>query len=117
MSIPAVNGTYLLTGPTASNQVLAPNELSALQTAYMGTATFVLDGSATHATLNFIDGTKTLSFTPSAVSAQVIGGTQNAASVVGVQSVLVTDNTKAEVYFSGAGTNTNTVKILFSIVR
>ena len=117
MAIPAQNGVYLNQGPTASNQVLAANGLSALETAYLGTATFVLDGSLTSATLNFIDGTKTLSFTPTAVSAQVIGGTQNAASPIGVTSVIVTDNTKAVVYFSGAGTNANTVKILFSIVK
>jgi hypothetical protein len=117
MSIAAVNGSYVNQGPVASNQVLAPNELSALESAYLGTATFTLDGSASSATLNFIDGTKTLSFTPTAVTAQVIGGTQNAASPIGVVSVLVTDNTKAVVYFSGAGTVSNTVKILFSIVK
>lgn len=117
MAIPAVNGTYVNQGPTASGQVLAPNELSALESAYLGTATFVLDGSLTSATLNFIDGTKTLSFTPTAVTAQVIGGTQNAASPISVVSVVVTDNTKAVVYFSGAGTNANTVKILFSVVK
>ena len=117
MAITAQNATYLNQGPTASGQVLVNNELSALETAFIGTATFTLDGSLTSATLNFIDGTKTLSFTPTAVTAQVIGGTQNAASVIAVQSVLVTDNTKAVVYFSGAGTNANTVKIIFSIIK
>lgn len=117
MAIPAVNGTYLTAGPTASGQILAPNELSNLESAFKGTATFVLDGSTTNAVLNFIDGTKTLSFTPTAIDATIVGGTQNAATPIGVLATKVTDNTKGTIYFSGAGTNTNTVVVLFSIVK
>jgi len=117
MSIPAVNATYLNQGPSQSGQILAGNELSALEFAYLGTATFVLDGSLTAATLNFIDGTKTLSFTPTGLFAHVIGGTQNAASPIDVVSSIVTDNTKAVLTFSGAGTNANTVKVLFAVVK
>lgn len=117
MSIAAQSGTYLTGGPTASNQILAPNELSNLESAYIGTATFTLDGSTTSAVLNFIDGTKTLPFTPTGIDACVVGGTQNAAAPVAVQSTAVTDNTKGTIYFSGAGTNLNTVKVLFYIVK
>lgn len=117
MAIAAQNATYVNQGPSASGQVLAPNELSNLENALVGTATFTLDGALTSATLNFIDGTKTLSFTPSAVVADVIGGSQNAAAPIGVLSALVTDNTKAVLYFSGTGSNTNTVKVMFWIVK
>jgi len=117
MAITAQNGTYLTQGPTASGQVLAGNELTALENAIIGTATFTLDGTLTSATLNFIDGTKTLSFTPTAIEAQTIGGTQLAAAPVAVQGTAVTDNTKGTIYFSGAGTASNTVKILFRLVK
>lgn len=117
MAITAVNGTYVNQGPTQSGQVLAPNELSALESAYLGTATFTLDGTSTSATLNFIDGTKTLSFTPTAVSAQVVGGTQLAAAPAGVTATAVVDNKTATIYFSAAGTAANTLKVLFSIVK
>lgn len=117
MAIPAQNGAYVTQGPTASGQVLVGNELTALADAYIGTATFVLDGALTSAVLNFIDGTKTLPFTPTGIEAQTIGGTQLPVAAVAVQGTAVTDNTKGTVYFSGAGTAANTVKILFKIVK
>lgn len=117
MSITAQNASYLTQGPTASGQVLAPNELSNLENAIQGTATFTLDGTSTSATLNFIDGTKTLSFTPSGVVASAVGGTQQAAAAVGVTSTEVVDNKTATIHFSGAGTAANTVKVIFKIVK
>ena len=117
MAITAQNGTYLTQGPTASGQVLAPNELSNLENALMGTATFTLDGSSTSATLNFIDGTKTLSFTPTGVDAAIIGGTQNAATPIGVTATKVNSAATATLYFSGAGTNANTVTVMYWIFK
>src|SRR5579859_3358751 len=117
MAIPAVNATYLTQGPSQSGQILAPNEQTGLEIAYVGTATFVLDGTLTQATLNFIDGTKTLSFTPTGIDAQVVGGTQFAASPVGVVATKVTDNTKGVIAFTGAGTNANTVVVAFRLVK
>ena len=117
MSIPAVNGTYITAGPVASGQVLAGNEQTALRDAYQGTATFVLDGATSSATLNFIDGTKTLPFTPTAVVANVVGGTQLGASPVGVVGTTVVNAATATIYFSAVGTGSNTVEILFRIVK
>lgn len=117
MAIPAVNAVYLTAGPTASGQILAPNELTGLEIAYSGTATFVLDGTLTSATLNFIDGTKTLSFTPSGIDACVVGGTQYAVAPVGVVATKVTDNTKGTIALTGAGTNTNTVIVAFRLIK
>lgn len=117
MAITAQNAAYLTQGPSASGQVLAPNELSNLENAFIATATFTLDGTLTSAVFNFIDGTKTLSFTPTALVADVIGGTQNAASPIGVLSATVTDNTKGTIFFSGAGTASNTVKVLVRIIK
>lgn len=117
MAITAANGVYLTAGPTASGQILAPNEQSNLRSAYRGTATFILDGSTLSATLNFIDGTKTLPFTPTAIVAQVVGGTQSAASPVGVTSTAVVSAATGTIYFSAAGTNLNTVIVEFEIVK
>lgn len=117
MSIAAANAVYTTSGPTASGQVLAPNEQTNLEGAYVGTVTVTLDGSTTSFTLNFIDGTKTLSFTPTGIDATVIGGTQLAATPIAVTATAVTDNTKGTIYLSGAGTNTNTLKVLFYIVK
>lgn len=117
MAIPAVNATYLTAGPTASGQILAPNEQTGLEVAYSGTATFVLDGTLTQATLNFIDGTKTLSFTPTGIDACVVAGTQFAAAPVGVLATKVTDNTKGVIAFTGAGTGANTVTVAFRLLK
>jgi len=117
MSISAANGVYLTAGPVASGQILAPNEQTNLRSAYRGTATFTLDGTATSAVLNFIDGTKTLPFTPTAVVAQVVGGTQSAASPVGVTATAIIGAATATLYFSGAGTNANTLIVEFEIVK
>lgn len=117
MAITAANVAYQTAGPVASGQILAPNAQTGLEDAYIGLATFTLDGSTTSATLNFIDGTKTLSFTPSAISAFVVGGTQNAATPISVVSSAVTDNKTGTLYFSGAGTNTKTLIVLVKIVK
>jgi hypothetical protein len=117
MAIPAQNVAYSTAGPTASGQILAPNELTGLENAYQGLVTFVLDGATTSAVVNFIDGTKTLSFTPAAIDALIVGGTQNAATPIGVLSTKVTDNTKGTIFLSGAGTNANTIVVLVRIVK
>jgi hypothetical protein len=116
MAIPAQNATYLQTGPSATQQILAFGPSSGLEVAYIGTATFVLDGTLTSATLNFIDGTAALSFTPSAVLVFVTGGTQSAAAYVTATADTITTTT-CVVRFSIAGTNANTVKIGFMICK
>jgi len=116
MSIPAVSATYLSQGPTADKQILAFSGLSAVELAYIGTGTATLDGAATSFTLNFIDGTAALTFTPSAVAAMVVGGTQPAASFVSVSTDTIT-TTGCVVRLSAAGSNANTLKIAFFILK
>lgn len=117
MAIAAQNVSYLTAGPVASGQILAPNTQTGLEEAYIGTVTITLDGSTTSATVNFIDGTKTLSFTPTAIDAFVVGGTQLAATPISVVASKVTDNTKGVIYLSAAGTNTNTLTVLVRLVK
>jgi hypothetical protein len=116
MAITAPNAVYKTQGPTASGQVLAGSGLSEAEVALVYTATVILDGSTTSFTLNFIDGTKTLSFVPSAVTADVVGGTQVASSVVNVSTTTPT-NTGVTVNLSAAGTNLNTIVIAGFILK
>jgi|SRR5882762_2498965 len=124
MAITAASAVYRTGGPTKSGQILANNEGSATETAFLGTATFILDGTSTSAILNFIDGTQTLqnivgtnapvNFT--GVVANVIGGTQPAAAFIGVSTDTVT-TTGVTVRFSIAGTAANTVIVAFFAIK
>lgn len=116
MAITAVNATYATQGPTASNQVLADNSASASEVALVFTGTATLDGTLTTFTLNWIDGTKTLSFVPNAVILTVTGGTQSAATVQAINVSAIT-NTGCTVNISTAGTNLNTLKFAGLILK
>lgn len=116
MAVAAANATYLTQGPSASGQVLVNSPKSDAEVALIGTATFTLDGVATSATLNFIDGTATLSFTPSGVAAFVVGGNQGATAVVSVVTDTIT-TTGCTVRFSAAGTSGKTLTIAFFVLK
>ena len=123
MSIPAQNVSYLGQGPVAGgSQILAFGGQSVSELSYIGTATFVLDGSASAATLNYTDGVNVLPWVPSAVLIQRIGG--NAANTItcyanvattNVAGTLVSNN--ATVNFSATGSNTNTYIIAAFILK
>src|SRR5437868_1491918 len=113
MSIAAVAATYQDGVPNATLQKVVTGRLDD-NSAYKGTATFVLDGSTTTATLNFLDGTKKLAFTPSAIICSRIGGT-GLASIHAYATVV--DDATATITFSAAGTSTNTISIGFIILK
>lgn len=117
MAITAQNASYLTAGPAASSQQLAGSALAALELAYVGTATFTGDGSTTTATLNYIDGTAALPFTPTAILAARTGGTDTAAGYV--QSVVDAGNANktATVTFSAAPASTKTWQVSFFILK
>lgn len=116
--------------PVGQGTVLAYGGSDNQETAYNGTVTFILDGSTTTATINFIDGTNGIFFNssavapgatvtfvaPSAVTANVVGGTQPAAAFVSVSTEAIT-TTGCTVRFSTAGTNLNTLKLAITIYR
>lgn len=102
--------TYDAYGPDQTNQILTTGGKAEDRDAIRGYATITLDGVTTTATINFIDGTKTLSFTPVAVMATVAGGTETTALVIGVNTVT---NTGFGITLSGAGTNTHTIVVAF----
>lgn len=120
------NPVYATAGPTKTGQILAPNELTALETAFIGRATITLDGTLTTGTINFIDGTQTVFATgnaagttvaPVSVVASIVGGTQQAATPITGISTGTPTTTGFPFYLSGAGTNANTLTIQFTAYR
>lgn len=115
MSIPDVNMTWVGNGPTESGQVVAQRNATGKRI-LKGYGTATLDGSATTFNLNWIDGTKTLPFTPSAVMLSVSGGDQQASAYVGA-TVSTISTTAAVVKLSGAGTNAKTLKVVAEVIE
>lgn len=117
MAIAAVNAKYLTQGPALSGQVLASVDQASSEVSLPYIATATLDGSSTSFVLNFIDGTQTLNFTPRAVTADVVGGTQAAATVVSVSTQTPTGAVSVTVNIGAAGTAANTLTIAGFILK
>lgn len=116
MSITAVNATYLGSGPIAGGSgILAFGGSSNQELSYIGTATIVLDGSAVIGVLNFLDGTNALPFTPTGIIATRIGGNVTNSVVVTMAKPL--NNVAAEIHFSAAGSNANTLQVAYIILK
>ena len=115
MAISTVNASYLGQAPTKTGQILA-NALSGsdARTLY-ATATAISDGSDTNFTVNWIDGTQVLPFTPSAVLATRNGGT--AAATISVLSVTSITTTSALITLSAAGSTSETFAIALAILK
>jgi hypothetical protein len=116
MAITTVNAVYTPSGPTADKQILAFGPGSSAELAYIGTATFTGDAASSSATLNYIDGTAALSFTPSAIIACRVGGA--ATATIGVVSVVDAGNANktATVQFTGT-VNAATIVVGFMILK
>lgn len=116
MAITVGTAVYEGQAPTKSGQIIVEGGKGVDFTAYRGIATLTLDGTATTATINFIDGTEALPFTPSAVLLSAGGGTETTAI-----SATMTGNTLTNKAFgvtlSGAGTSTKTVKVAFIVFK
>ena len=119
MAIPAVTPTYQGTGPTQTGQIIVFGNSDEQNLAYRGTAQATLDGSLTAFTVNWIDGTKTLPFTPSAVicTRSYVGTNDTAAASIYVQSASAISNTGFTVNISGAGSNGNTLTVAFIVLK
>lgn len=119
----AANATFLSAGPTGTLQQLARGGQSDLELAYIGTANWVGNGAATQATLNYIDGTAALPFTPAAIGCFKSGqntGAGNAADAAGLSPFAVdagNANKTATVTWSAAPTNNANTGIIFMIFR
>lgn len=118
MAITAQNASYLTSAPVANGSgILAFGGSSNLEVSYIGKATFTGDGATTTATLNYIDGTAALPFTPSAVIGVRSGGNTTATiSVVSVADNADSGKT-ATVAFSAAPTNGGTITVAFFVLK
>ena len=76
------NVVYSGTGPTQTGQILAQNLSDPWAQRISGTATSTGDNTSASITVNFIDGTKTIGFTPSVILCGRIGGTATATTKV-----------------------------------
>jgi hypothetical protein len=111
----SANVTYSGNGPTATGQILADRASAGnMARVLYGSATFTSDGSAT-ATLNYIDGTQALPFSPSAIIATINGGTSAA------KSCKIVDNADggktATVTFDSTLANTTTAIVGLILVK
>lgn len=102
MAITAGTAVYTGTGPTQTGQIIAntvggPVEAQTLR----GTATVTGDAASSTFDVNFIDGTKTINFTPTLILCNRIGGAATATiavvSAVPVSAAKFTVNTSANV--------------------
>lgn len=117
MAIATVSASYVGSqAPQFTGQVLASGPGSAAEFAYIGFATFTGDAASSTATLNYIDGTQALPFTPSAIIACRVGGA--ATATIGVVSVVdaANANKTATVQFTGT-VNAATITIAFIILK
>lgn len=116
MAVNPANAVYFGQGPVAGGSgILAFGGSSVQELAYMGTATFTGDGSATSFFLNFIDGTNALPFVPTAVIAFRSGG--NTTATQSVVSTNAISNTQCTVNFSAAVGNGNTAIVPFIVLK
>lgn len=118
MAITAQNAAYLTGAPVANGSTTLAFGGSSLQEfSYLGTVTFTGDGATTTATLNYIDGSAALGFTPSAIIGVRAGG--NTTATISVVSVVdaANANKTATVQFSAAPTNGGTITVAFFVLK
>lgn len=106
MAIANANISWFGNGPTETGQIVIEGGDTGKRKLF-GKVTFTGDGSASSAQLNFIDGTKTLPFTPGGALIFRSGG--DATATVTATELEITDAAKGTVTFSAAPGNTNTV--------
>lgn len=115
MALSITNPVYLHGAvPTKSGQVVASSVGGARARELVCTFTITLDGAATTGAVNYIDGTETLGFTPSAILIGRVGG--SAAVTVQPYCSAISGTTTFTVGVAAAGTNTNTVLCVAIII-
>jgi len=116
MANTCTNPVYKPSGPTADAQILAFGPGSSQEIAYIGTATITADNSASTCTVNYIDGTAALPFTPSAIICQRTGGT--ATATVSIVSAADAGNSNKTFTVQGSATlPAGTISIVFLVLK
>lgn len=108
----------------AGTMVFGPGDVQ--EPAMVGTFTFIGDGSVTTATVNWIDGTQTIPYTPKGVlvfGIPALSGTADATGVLQAEGsnaaprVKNITNTSFQVVYSTAVANTSTASFLFVVYK
>src|SRR5262245_56490502 len=116
MANTCTNPSYKPSGPTADAQILAFGPGSSQELAYIGTATITADNSASTCTVNYIDGTAALPFTPAAILVQRLGG--SATATVGLVSAIDAGNSNKTFTVQGSATlPAGTVSFIFLVFK
>lgn len=128
MSITGTKLTILPTGapslPPAGQIVWGPGDVQ--EPAFVATYTFIGDGTITTIPINWIDGTQTIPFTPSAVLAfgiPALSGTADATGVLRPEGSNATpritslSNTSVSVIYTTAVANTSTASLLLVVYK
>lgn len=117
MAIANASIAYSGQGPTGTLQQLAFGGKSNAELVLVGTVTFVGDGAASTAVMNYIDGTAALNFTPSGFLFSRCGGTA-AATITATNMVdSAAGNTAANVALSAAPAGAATVILAVAVLR
>lgn len=126
MALTISNPTYLTAGPSKTGQVLAPNERTGLEQAFVGVATITLDGTIQTGTINFIDGTQTIfangnsggtTTAPRYVAASIVGSTVAADAEAVSINTGATTTTGFTFYLTAAGTDATVLTVLFTVYK
>src|SRR5574338_1079224 len=116
MSVTA--GTTVLESNNAAKtgQIVIDGPSSANQSVYKGYCPITLDGTATTVTVNFIDGTQVLNYTPSAllISLNLASGTGGVA--LSASANTITDKSFA-LKISAAGTSADVYNVAFIALK
>lgn len=119
----AANASYLSNGPTGDVQQLARGGQSDLELAYIGYANWVGNNSAVTATLNYVDGTAALPFTPKQILISRVGGNTGAGNAIDANATICTaidaanSNKTATVTFNVAPQNNTNCNVVFMLFR
>jgi hypothetical protein len=116
MANTVTNPVYIPSGPTADKQILATGPGSSQELAYIGTATVTGDSTGSTVTVNYIDGTAALSFTPSAILCVRTGGTSTATVAV-ASAVDAANSNKTFTLQATATIGTGTFFIVFLVFK
>lgn len=119
MAINAANMVSIVPGgpamSTAGAYAFGPGDV--LEPGFVGQATFTGDGAATTTTLNFIDGTNAIPFTPTGVRISKIGGNDTNNGIPVYNSSTALNNVAVGIVFSAAPASGKTVLILAELYK
>ena len=111
MAITAGNASYSGAGPAKTGQILSQTLGGDANRALYGVATVTGDGASATFDVNFIDGTETLPFTPSAVICTRTGG-----AATGTISVLAVGPITATKFTVTTSANVNAATFIVGFI-